>query len=166
MRNTIANIKNVWAKFTPDYPIEYKFMDENFDQYYKAEDKLEFLLWIFASLAIFIGCMGLFGLASYTAERRKKEIGIRKLLGASVENLVLLLSRDFTKLVVIALCIASPAAYYFMNVWLNEFAYRIQISWGVFALASVLALGIAFATVSLKAFTVALANPVNNLKTE
>jgi len=164
--NTISFVKNVWAKFTPDYPIEYKFMDENFDQYYNAEDKLEYLLWVFASLAVSIGCMGLFGLVSYTSERRKKEIGIRKLLGASVENLVLLLSRDFTKLVVIALCIASPAAYYFMNVWLNEFAYRIQISWGVFALTSALVLGIAFVTISLKAIKVALANPVNSLKTE
>jgi putative ABC transport system permease protein len=164
--NTIDYVKNIWAKFTPEYPIEYKFMDENFVQIYKSEDKLKSLLWIFASLAIFIGCMGLFGLASFTTERRKKEIGIRKLLGASTGNLVFLLSRDFTKLVVIALCIASPVAYYYMNKWLNGFAYRVGISWWIFAVAAILALTIAFATVSFKAIKVAISNPVNNLKTE
>ncbi|HEY8733890.1 MAG TPA: FtsX-like permease family protein, partial [Puia sp.] len=164
--NTIDYVKNIWAKFTPEYPIEYKFMDENFAQIYKSEDKLKSLLWIFASLAIFIGCMGLFGLASFTTERRKKEIGIRKLLGASTKNLVFLLSRDFTKLVVIALCIASPIAYYYMNKWLNGFAYRVSISWWIFAVAAILALTIALATVSFKAIKVAISNPVNNLKTE
>jgi putative ABC transport system permease protein len=166
MGNTIDGIKHVWTRFTPEFPIEYKFMDENFARLYGAEEKLKSLLWIFASLAIFIGCMGLFGLASYAAERRKKEIGIRKVLGASVRNLVMLMSIDFTKLVVIALCIASPVAYYVMNKWLREFAYRINISWWIFVLAALIALTIAFMTVSFKAIKAALINPVNSLRSE
>jgi len=166
MAKTIAYVKNVWTKFTPEYPIEYRFLDENFEQYYRGEDKLKSLLWVFASLAIFIGSMGLFGLAAYAAERRKKEIGIRKVLGASTENLVMLLSKDFTKLVMIAICIASPIAYYLMNSWLSAFAYRIHINWWLFALAALLALGIAFITVSFQAIKAAVANPSASLKTE
>jgi putative ABC transport system permease protein len=166
LERAISYVKNVWAKYTPEYPIEYKFMDENFAQIYKGEDKLKPLLWIFSSLAIFIGCMGLFGLAAYAAERRKKEIGIRKVLGASTENLIILLSGDFTRLVIIALCIASPLGYYFMNLWLNAFAYRISINWWVFALAAIIALSIAIVTISSQAIKAAMANPVKSLKTE
>src|SRR5258708_527749 len=134
---TINQVRNVWNKFTPEYPIEYKFLDENFEQMYNAEDKLKSLLWIFTSIAIFVGCLGLFGLAAYTAERRKKEVGIRKVLGASVQAVVLLLSKDFIKLVLISLIIASPLAYYFMHQWLEDFAYPIHFrGWG-FGLASI-----------------------------
>jgi len=133
---------------------------------YKAEDKLKSLLWIFTFIAIFVGCLGLFGLAAYTAERRKKEVGIRKVLGASTQGVVLLLSKDFVKLVVIALLIASPVAWYFMNRWLEEFAYRIHISWWVFVITAFIALSIAFATVSFQAIKAALANPVKSLRTE
>ena len=164
--NTITYIKNVWNKFTPDYPIEYKFLDENFGQMYNAEDKLKSLLWIFTSIAIFVGCLGLFGLASYTAERRKKEIGIRKTLGASTQGVVFLLSKDFFKLVVISLLIASPIAWYFMNKWLQDFAYRVNIGWWVFALAAAAVLSIALITVSLQAIKAAIANPVKSLRTE
>lgn len=166
MSNTINSVKNVWNKFSPEYPLEYKFLDENFEQMYKAEDKLKSLLWIFTIIAIFVGCLGLFGLAAYTAERRKKEVGIRKVLGATTQGVVLLLSKDFIKLVVISLLIASPVAWYFMNKWLQDFAYRINISWWVFAVTAIIALSIAFITVSFQAIKAALANPVKSLRTE
>ena len=124
------------------------------------------MLFIFTSIAIFIGCLGLFGLAAYTAERRKKEVGIRKVLGASTKGVVLLLSRDFIKLVVVSLIVASPIAWYFMNQWLQDFAYRVNIGWWVFAIAATLALGIAFITVSFQAIKAAVANPVKSLRTE
>ncbi len=166
INNTINSIKNIWSKFSPEYPIEYKFLDENFEGMYKAEDKLKSLLWIFTTIAIFVGCLGLFGLAAYTAERRKKEVGIRKVLGASTQGVVLLLSKDFIKLVVISLLIASPVAWYFMNKWLQDFAYRINISWSVFIVTATVALSIAFITVSFQAIKAALANPVKSLRTE
>ncbi len=164
--NSINGVKNAWNKFTPEYPIEYKFLDENFEQMYTAEDKLRSLLLIFTCIAIFIGCLGLFGLAAYTAERRKKEVGIRKVLGASTQNVVMLLSKDFIALVVISLFIASPIAWIFMNKWLQDFAYRIHINWWVFAVAAIASLSIAFITVSFQAIKAAIANPVKSLRTE
>lgn len=166
IRNTISNVKNVWNNFSPEYPIEYKFLDDNFEQMYTMEDKLKSLLALFTFIAIFIGCLGLFGLAAYTAERRKKEVGIRKVLGASTKGVVLLLSKDFIKLVLISLVIASPVAWYFMHKWLQDFAYRINIDWWVFGLAAVLIVSIAFATVSLQAIRAAVANPVKSLRAE
>ena len=162
----LAHVKAAWNKFSPDYPIEYKFMDENFEQMYISEDKLQTLLSLFTGMAIFVGCLGLFGLAAYAAERRKKEIGIRKTLGASVEGIVLLLSKDFARLVLIALIIASPIAWYFMNQWLEDFAYRINIPWWIFLLAAVVALFIALVTTSFQAIKAAIANPVKSLRTE
>ncbi|MFI5151869.1 MAG: ABC transporter permease [Chitinophagales bacterium] len=162
----ISHVKKIWSKFSPDYPIEYSFLDDSFEQMYTAEDKLQTLLWIFTGMAIFVGCLGLFGLAAYTAERRKKEVGIRKVLGASVENLVLLLSKDFVRLVLISLFVASPIAWYFMNKWLQDFAYRINIGWWAFGLAGILALSVAFITVSFQAIKAAMANPVKSLRTE
>jgi putative ABC transport system permease protein len=164
--NTINQVKDVWNKFTPEFPIEYKFLDENFEAMYTAEDKLKSLLCLFTGIAIFVGCLGLFGLAAYTAERRRKEVGIRKVLGASTQGVVMLLSKDFIKLVLISLLIASPVAWYFMNKWLQDFAYRINIGWWVFALAAIVALSIAFVTVSFQAIKAALANPVQSLRTE
>ena len=164
--NTIGYIKNVWSKYSPEYPIEYKFLDDNFEQMYKAEDKLRSLLMIFTCIAIFVGCLGLFGLAAYTAERRRKEVGIRKVLGATTQGLVMLLSKDFIKLVVISLLVASPVAYYFMHRWLQDFAYRISIGWQVFAIAAFVAITIAFITVSFQAIKAAIANPVKSLRTE
>ncbi len=164
--NTINYVKNVWNKFTPDYPIEYKFLDENFESMYNAEDKLKSLLSVFTSIAIFVGCLGLFGLAAYTAERRRKEIGIRKVLGASTQGVVLLLSKDFIKLVIISLLVASPVAWYFMNKWLQDFAYRVNISGWIFLSAAVMVLSIALITVSFQAIRAALANPVKSLRTE
>jgi putative ABC transport system permease protein len=164
--STIQSVKKVWDQFTPDYPIEYQFLDDNFEIMYTAEDKLRSLLWIFTSIAIFVGCLGLFGLATYTAERRKKEVGIRKVLGASIQHLILLLSKDFIKLVLISLVIASPVAWYFMDRWLQDFAYRIHMDWGIVALASITALAIAFITVSFQALKSAMANPVASLRSE
>jgi putative ABC transport system permease protein len=164
--NTIEYVRTTWNKFSPDYPIEYKFLNENFEKMYHAEDKLRSLLLVFTGIAVFIGCLGLFGLATYSAERRRKEVGIRKVLGASVQGVVLLLSKDFIKLVVISLLIASPVAYYFMREWLLDFAYRTNISWWIFAIAAITAIGIAFVTVSFQAIKSATANPVKSLRTE
>jgi len=164
--NTINHIKEAWNKFTPEYPIEYNFLDENFEQMYRMEDKLKILVGVFTMIAVFVGCLGLFGLAAYTAERRRKEVGIRKVLGASVQGVVFLLSKDFIKLVLISLIIASPLAYYFMHQWLEDFAYRIRISGWVFVLAAILVTGIAIMTVSFQAIKAAMANPTKSLRTE
>lgn len=166
MENTIASVEKAWGQFSPDYPLEYNFLDEGFDQVYRSEDKLKSLVWIFTCIAVFVGCLGLFGLAAYTAERRKKEVGIRKVLGASTQGIVLLLSRSFMQLVVISVIIASPVAWLCMNAWLQNFAYRITIGWWVFALAGIVAIIIAFATVSFQAIKAALVNPVKSLRSE
>lgn len=166
VEDALAEIKRIWNKFSPEYPLEYNFLDESFEAMYEAEDKLKSLLWIFTAMAIFVGCLGLFGLAAYAAERRTKEIGIRKVLGASVENIVMLLSRDFVKLVLIALLIASPIAWYLMNGWLQDFAYRINIGWAVFAIAGLSAIAIALTTVGFHAVKAAISNPVKNIRTE
>jgi putative ABC transport system permease protein len=162
----LPHVQAVWNKFSPDYPIEYRFLDESFQQMYKAEDKLKSLLWIFTSITVFVACLGLFGLAAYAAERRKKEIGIRKVLGASVESLVLLLSKEFVKLVALALLLATPLAWYAMDSWLQDFAYRIDLDWWIFVLAGVLALLIALLTVSFQSIKAALMNPVKYLRNQ
>ena len=164
--NTIAFINNTWNKFSPDYPLEYKFLDESFSQMYKSEDKLSGLLSIFTAMAIFVGCMGLFGLAAFTAEQRTKEIGIRKVLGASVMGILTMLSKTFLKPVLIASLIAFPIAWWAMNKWLEDFPYRVTISWWIFVLAGLLAIIIALITVSFQAIKAALANPVKSLRNE
>ena len=166
VEHAISDVTKAWAKFTPEFPIEYRFMDQNFEAMYTAEDNLKSLLWIFTCIAIFVGCLGLFGLAAFTAERRKKEVGIRKVLGASTGGMILLLSKNFMTLVIVSLLIASPLAWYFMNKWLQDFAYRINIGWWVFGLAAVSAISIAFITVSFQAIRAAIANPVKSLRTE
>jgi putative ABC transport system permease protein len=163
---TIAYITGVWNKFSPDYPLEYKFLDESFGQMYKAEDKLGGLLTIFTVMAIFVGCMGLFALAAFTAEQRTKEIGIRKVLGASMVSILTMLSKTFLKPVVIASLIAFPIAWWAMNKWLEDFPYRVTISWHTFLIAGVLAIIIALITVSFQAIKAAVANPVESLRTE
>jgi putative ABC transport system permease protein len=166
IKNTIAFITNTWNKFSPGYPLDYKFMDESYGKMYNSEEKLSDLLWIFAIMAIVVGCMRLFGLAAFSAEQRTKEIGIRKVLGASVTGIISLLSKDFLKPVFIAIIIASPIAWYFMNKWLQDFPYRINISWWTFALSALLAIIIALITVSFQAVKAAMTNPVKSLKTE
>jgi putative ABC transport system permease protein len=166
LQSTVREIKKVWSQFSPEYPMDFKFMDENFDKFYKSEEKLMTLIWTFTAIAIFVGCLGLFGLATYAAERRTKEIGIRKVLGASVNGIVFMLSKDFLKLVLIALVIASPIAWYFMNRWLEDFAYRIVINWTVFGLAAIVVIVIAVFTVSGQAIRAALSNPVRAIRSE
>jgi putative ABC transport system permease protein len=157
-----AAIKNA----APAYPVEYDFVDKEFAKFFSAETLIGSLAGIFATLAIIISCLGLFGLAAYTAEKRTKEIGIRKVLGASVTRIAALLSTDFLKLVLISFFIAFPLGWYFMNNWLQDYEYRISISWYIFLFAGLTAAFIAFATVSFQAIKAALANPVKNLRTE
>jgi putative ABC transport system permease protein len=156
----------VWASVIPNQPFEYSFLDEDLARLYLTEKTLADIVSAFMLIAIFISCLGLFGLSVFTAEQRTKEIGIRKVLGASAAGIVALLSKDFLKLVVIALVVASPPAWYFMNKWLENFAYRIDIPWWVFALTGVLAVSVAFLTVSFQSLRAALANPVESLRNE
>ena len=150
----------------PELPFEYSFLDERFDGVYASERKLGTIFTVFCSLAIFIACLGLFGLAAYTAEQRTKEIGVRKVLGASVGSLVLLFSRDFTKLVLVALLIAVPVSYVIMNRWLEDFAYRITLGASTFLMAGGIALLIAWLTIGFQSVRAAVANPVDSLRNE
>lgn len=155
-----------WKAMAPGLPFSHRFLDESFDEMYRTERRVSSIALIFAVLAVFVACLGLFGLASFIAEQRTKEIGIRKILGLSVEGIVRLLSKDFLKLVLIAFVLASPLAWWVMHTWLQDFAYRVDISWWVFALAGVLALMIAMLTVSFQAIKAALSNPIKSLRTE
>ena len=162
----IAAAERLWKKSRPGVPFEYSFLDQTYDRMYRAEQRIGKLFNFFAGIAILVSCLGLFGLAAYTAEQRTKEIGVRKVLGASVGNIVALLSKDFLKLVLVGIFIASPLAWYLMNGWLQGFAYKISIGWWVFALAGLLAVGIALLTVSFQSVKAALTNPVKSLRTE
>lgn len=162
----LTQLESTWHKFLPDAPFEYNFLDENFARLYAAEQKQGTLFTVFACIAIFIACLGLFGLSAFAITQRIKEIGIRKVLGASTSNIVTLLSTDFLKLVIIASVIAFPVAWYAMNQWLADFAYRTSIPWWLFILAGVLAACIALFTISFQAIKAALSNPVKNLRTE
>lgn len=166
LEKSLAAIKPIIEKYNPSLPFEYSFVDEEFQKKFTTENQVAKLAGIFAGLAIFISCLGLFGLAAFMAERRIKEIGIRKVLGASVTNLWLLLSKEFVLLVMIACLIASPLAFWLMKDWLQKYDYRIDISWWVFIIAGVLALVIALLTVSTQAIKAAISNPVKSLRTE
>jgi putative ABC transport system permease protein len=166
MAGLLATSKTLWNQLTAEEPFSYDFLDDRFKQTYQLEQKIGRVLAIFAGLTILVACLGLFGLATFTAEQRTKEIGIRKVLGASLTNIVTLLSRDFLKLVLLANILAWPLAGYVMHQWLQDFAYRVDLSWWVFALAGVAALVIALFTVSFQAVRAALANPVNSLRNE
>ncbi len=163
---TIAAIENKWKVLIPSRPFSYFFVDEFFDKQYRTEERFGKLFLNFAILAIFISCLGLLGLTSYSTLQRTKEIGVRKVMGATVTNIVSLLSRDFLKLVFISFCIAAPVAWWFMHKWLQDFAYRIHIRWWVFMVACVLAVLIALLTISFQAIRSAIANPVKSLRTE
>jgi len=162
----IAQLEVLCKKINPEYPFTYYFTDEEYAKQYRSEQVVSTLSSLFAFLAIFISSLGLFGLAAFMAEQRTKEIGIRKVLGASVINLVNLLSKDFLKLVLLAFVISAPLAWYVANNWLQDFAYRTEISWWIFAVAGMLALLVAMLTVSIQAIKAALMNPVKSLKTE
>jgi len=163
---TMAFLKDIWAELRPNYPFSYYFIDENFDQLYRSEENLQRIFSYFAFLSVLIGCLGLFGLASYSAERRTKEIGIRKVLGASTTGITFLLSKEFTKWVLLANVIAWPAAYLIMSRWLQNFAYRSGIGLGTFLLAGGIAWVIAFLTVSYQAVKASIADPIAALKYE
>jgi ABC-type antimicrobial peptide transport system permease subunit len=165
-KDALSKIESVIKKDNPGYPFEYKFVDESFAKQFSTETLIGKLAMVFSILAIFISCLGLFGLAAYTAERRTKEIGIRKVLGASARGLAGLLSKDFLKLVAISCLIAFPLAWWMMNNWLESYAYRIKINWAIFLAAGLLALVIALLTVSFQAVKTAMANPVKSLRSE
>jgi putative ABC transport system permease protein len=162
----LSHIENTWKKFLPETPYQYTFLDENFEKLYKAEEKQKAILTIFACIAIFIACLGLFGLSAFAITQRIKEIGIRKVLGASIGSIVQLLSKDFLILVVISAVIAFPVAWFFMNNWLQDFAYRISMPWWVFIIAGIVAAFIALITISFQAIKAAISNPVKSLRTE
>jgi len=162
----IAHLKQTWRTAAPDIPLNYQFVDESIAKQYNNEQKMQGTFYVFAGLSLFIACLGLFGLSTFVVKRKVKEIGVRKVLGASVSGIVQLLSKDFMKLVLIALVIASPLAWYFMNNWLKDFAYRVEIHWWIFLVAGMVALLIALITVSFQSIRAALANPVNSLRSE
>jgi putative ABC transport system permease protein len=162
----LADLKRKWEDAKAEAPFTYSFLDNRFNDSIEAEENIGRILGIFAGLTIFVACLGLFGLATFTAEQRTKEIGIRKVLGADTRTIVALLSRDFLRLVVLAFLIAAPVAWLFANRWLQDFAYRVGVSWWIFALAAGLTLAITLLTVSLRAVKAALANPVDSLRME
>lgn len=162
----ITAIEGVHKRNNPGYPFEYRFVDDQFNQLFSAERLMSKLAEVFAALAILISGLGLFGLAAYTAERRTKEIGVRKVLGASGASIARLLSKDFLQLVAISCLLAFPVAWWAMHLWLQNYEYRIAIHWWVFALAGFLAMLIALLTVSFQAIKAAIANPVKSLRTE
>lgn len=163
---TIDAIAAVWKKFEPDNPFEYSFMDDDFDALYRTDQTAGKVFGTFTGLSIAVACLGLLGLAMYTAERRTKEIGIRKVLGASVNSIVSMLSKELLKLVIIASIIAFPVAYYAMNKWLQDFAYPTAISWWIFGMAAFITMIIALVTVSFQSIKAALMNPVKSLRSE
>jgi putative ABC transport system permease protein len=162
----INQVESKWKSFASAEPFDYNFLDAAFDSQYRSEQRLGSIFSIFAVLSIFIACLGLFGLSAFMAERRTKEIGVRKVLGASVSNVVVLLSKDFLRLTLIAIVIAFPVAWYFMNKWLEDFAYRINITWTIFLIAGFGTLIITLVTISFQAIGAAVANPVKSLRTE
>ncbi len=166
IKASLTFIQDTWKQFEAVYPCDYFFLDEQLNKFYKSDKRLLNVLSIFSVIAICIACMGLFGLSMYTTRQRTKEIGIRKVLGSSVAGVIALLSKDFLKLVFLAAIIAFPVAWLLMNKWLEDFAYRVKISWWVFALAGMIALLIALITVSFQAIKTAIANPVKSLRTE
>jgi putative ABC transport system permease protein len=166
VQQSIAYIQKTWKKLVPDYPLDYTFLDQSFERMHQADIRVGKTLSYFALLAIIVACLGLFGLAAFMAERKTKEIGIRKVLGATISNIILLLSRDFLKLIIVAVILATPLAWYFMHRWLQSFAYRIDISFMTFVWAGLIAIGIAVLTIGYQSIKAALTNPVESLRSE
>lgn len=166
MHTAMEKVTRIFNKYAPAFPYTYHFADEDYNKKFEMEALVGKLSGLFASLAIFISCLGLFGLAAYMAEQRTKEIGIRKVLGASVFNLWQLISREFVVLVVISLFVAIPSAWYIMNKWLQGYQYHTTLSWWIFGITAVSAIMIALCTVSFQGIRAALANPVKSLRSE
>ena len=156
----------MWNEVYPDHVYEAKFLDEKIENFYIQENKLSHLYKIFAALAIFLSCLGLYGLASFMAAQRVKEVGIRKVLGASVNNIILLFTKEFLALIAIAFIIAAPIAWYYMHVWLQDFVYRINISWWMVLLGGITAVITAMITIGFQAIKAAVANPIKSLRSE
>jgi putative ABC transport system permease protein len=165
-KQVLASVEKLWNQTFPDYVYQYKFLDETIKNFYAQENQLAQLYKIFAGIAILISCLGLYGLVSFMAVQRTKEVGIRKVLGASVTHIVYLLSREFSFLIIIAFAIAAPIAWYIMDNWLQNYAFRIRLGFPIFLLAIVSSVLIAWITVGHRAVKAALANPVKNLRTE
>jgi ABC-type antimicrobial peptide transport system permease subunit len=164
--STLRSVKTIWEQIFPDFVYEYRFLDDKIAGFYKQENQLSQLYRIFAAIAIFLSCLGLYGLASFMATQRIKEVGIRKVLGATAGNIAYLFSKEFILLIAIAFAIATPLAWYYMHQWLQDYAYRVNISWWLFAAGGLAAIIIALATISFQAIKAALANPVKSLRTE
>jgi ABC-type antimicrobial peptide transport system permease subunit len=164
--STLQSVKKIWEETFPNFVYEYKFLDDKIESFYKQESQLSDLYKIFAVIAIFLSCLGLYGLASFMAVQRIKEVGIRKVLGATATSIIYLFSKEFILLISIAFVIAAPIAWYFMNNWLQDYVYRINVSWWLFAAGGLVAIIIALATISFQAIKAAIANPVRSLKTE
>ena len=165
-REALASTKAIYERLAPAYPFAYKFIDEEYDRKFASEERIGNLINAFALLTVFISCLGLFGLAAYTAERRTKEIGVRKVLGANMASIVLMLSKEYVYLIGVASLLAAPVAWYFLHGWLQNYAYRIEIPWWIFILSGVLALAVALLTVSFQSLRAALMNPVKSLRSE
>jgi hypothetical protein len=162
----IAAAEQLWKQYNPEYPFEFQFLDASFDAMYRTEERTGKLFTAFSIIAIFVSCLGLFGLVIFIAAQRIKEIGIRKVMGASVDQIVALLSKDFLKLIVAALVIAVPLSYFGIQNWLQDFAYHIDMEWTIFAVAGGISLLIAFFTISFQTIRAAMKNPVESLRTE
>jgi putative ABC transport system permease protein len=166
MQQSITSIEKVWKNVEPDFPMRYSFLDDNFQKLFVAYIRLQNIINFFAAAAIFISVMGLFALTAFLTGQRTKEIGIRKVLGAGLGDLTSLLSKDFIRLVVLAVIIAVPLAWWASNKWLESFAYRINISWWMFGVAALIVIAIAIVTISIQTIKAAVANPVKGLRTE
>jgi ABC-type antimicrobial peptide transport system permease subunit len=166
MEEFLAGVQTIMKKDNPSYPFQFKFVDDQFNEMFSGEILMSKISSVFAVLAILISCFGLFGLATYSAERRIKEVGVRKVLGSSVSEIVGLLAKDFLKLVIISCLIAFPVAWWRMHDWLQGYNYRVQINWWVFLLSGLAAIFIAFVTISFQCIKAATANPVKSLRTE
>jgi putative ABC transport system permease protein len=165
-KSTLSQLQDVWKERVPHRPFEYRFLDEDYDNLYKAEQRTAGVFATFSTIAIVLACLGLFALTAFAMVQRTKEIGIRKILGATVGNILTLVSKDFIKLILIAFCIAVPVAWFALTKWLDNFVYKTSLYWWVFALAGLAILVIGFVTVSLQALKTAVTNPVKNLRTE
>ena len=166
MKTALASISGVWKKFLPNQTMRYNFLDQSYASMYADVQRMQYIFTGFAILAIIIACLGLFALAAFMAGRRSKEVSIRKVLGASVANVFALLTRNFLKLILISLLIAVPAGWFLMQKWLQDYTYRISITWDVFAISGVVVLMIALITICWQAIRAAVANPVKSLRSE
>ncbi len=164
--NTIKSLGKTWDKIAPEYPFEYSFLDEQINKLYQSDQKISKVINTFSFLALFIACLGMFGLASFTAEQRTKEVGVRKVLGAKVTGIVLLLSKEFTKYVLLANFFAWPVAYFVLSKWLGSFAYHIDMTWWMFIVPGLIAFTVAGVSVSYQAIKAALVNPIKSLRYE